>query len=586
MEIPKGLKDAVIENRLVFFIGAGLSSCLGFPDWTTLTKKIIQNLSANRTETNYKDFEKILDNGYMSPIEVLDVLKKLSIHNDGYIRKFLKKEIGERKINSEFLSNYKILGNIGSRFITTNYDKVIESAFPDFPVAINNRNSELASSLSRICYIIKAHGCITDVKDCLLYSDDYEQAYNEKSSILYVLKSIFTRDIVLFIGFGMTDPYVCSLLDGIDSAFESNQEKHFLLVVKKQEKEFGFCEQLYLTSWEELPAFLRNLEKIKNEKKTEPLLTPNDITTQLAGGQGSFLRRRCRVIPRGTSDIFKEFMNGFCSGKIVPAQRQKDDREVIQHLDHFEKILATAAHCEYLGNTEAMEKVLTAQPPFTDIEQEACRRLYLAIAKEKLAHPEEQATMSKLESARENLLWILKFSTARNFHLAAQFNLALCEEKSGNYELCHYERFFDVTTELVGVERLRDKAVCNHLISSIRNGTPFHEYDLLKASLEYEYENFPVGYTKTFLMRNLLEEEPLSKDDCNLILERCRNGIDKNSFVAILSALAAQAVHQPEIISIIKCERDSLSVKEEVFTVMKHLRKLDHLLGSVVGGVD
>ncbi len=67
----KRIKDAIQNDTLVIFVGAGLSKRFGLPDWKKLVHDVI-------TEINNKDYIpliKLLESGVMKPIDVLEVIK-------------------------------------------------------------------------------------------------------------------------------------------------------------------------------------------------------------------------------------------------------------------------------------------------------------------------------------------------------------------------------------------------------------------------------------------------------------------------------------------------------------------------------
>jgi hypothetical protein len=117
LTIPNELSKAIINNKLILFLGAGISINESLPSW----KKIVENLLDNQDCDIEKasSFKAALSDDVMSPLEILEKIKK----HRKYVLESFEKNLNIENSESEI---FKMLGNISKRFITTNFDKLIE----------------------------------------------------------------------------------------------------------------------------------------------------------------------------------------------------------------------------------------------------------------------------------------------------------------------------------------------------------------------------------------------------------------------------------------------------------------------------
>ena len=82
------IKDAIKNNSLVLFVGAGMSIPFGFPNWTKLILNILENIK----EKSAFNFSYHIDCG--DSIDVFKVLDELEYHNyNAKVKKALYNEI-------------------------------------------------------------------------------------------------------------------------------------------------------------------------------------------------------------------------------------------------------------------------------------------------------------------------------------------------------------------------------------------------------------------------------------------------------------------------------------------------------------
>lgn len=136
----------------------------------------------------------------------------------------------KEEMRDELAELKKVRKNIGS-VITTNYDKLIEDVFGFEPLV---GNDILLSNPYGSVY--KIHGCCIDSSKVIITEDDYSK-FNDKYELIRAqLLSIFIHNPIIFLGYGIGDENIKSLLKTIFTYVEPNSEdaerirNNFLLV--------------------------------------------------------------------------------------------------------------------------------------------------------------------------------------------------------------------------------------------------------------------------------------------------------------------------------------------------------------------
>lgn len=201
---------------------------------TVLEEKFNQALSQDR---NGK-FKEINDTFYRE-MEKDNNLSRFKI----YISKKLG-ELNYRECKLDEIAEFKkARKNIGS-VITTNYDHLIEEIF-DFQSLVGN--DILLSNPYGSVY--KIHGCCNDPEKLIITKDDYNKFNNKYELIRAQLLSIFIHNPIIFMGYGIGDENIKSLLKTIFTYVEPNSEdanrirNNFLLVEYEESSEsHDICE--------------------------------------------------------------------------------------------------------------------------------------------------------------------------------------------------------------------------------------------------------------------------------------------------------------------------------------------------------
>lgn len=264
MTIPFEIKEAIHKNKLVIFIGSGFSRSAGLPTWGDLVKEMLED---NKEKINGAEiYIKNIEAEILTPLEVLEKLKKN--HKKTIYESF------ERTLNKKIKSDtHAKLSSISRKIITTNYDKLIESNSNDIDVIDHTSDYNLTKIDEKDSYILKIHGDISRMDECVVFESDYEDLYAGETLAKYQLGKIFSNSNCLFMGFSFNDPYVENLFRKISDLYAGYGPSHFWLTTS--EIEFDGIQKLKINNHSEVTNFIDNLVEIK--KTPAPLL---DKTTE------------------------------------------------------------------------------------------------------------------------------------------------------------------------------------------------------------------------------------------------------------------------------------------------------------------
>lgn len=111
--------------------------------------------------------------------------------------------------------------NIGG-IITTNWDMLLESIFPDYKTYIG-QDELILENPQWIAEIYKIHGCASKPQSLVLTSSDYK-TFNKKSKYLASkLTTMFMEHPVIFLGYSMSDPNIVSILKSLSLCLNTKQ---------------------------------------------------------------------------------------------------------------------------------------------------------------------------------------------------------------------------------------------------------------------------------------------------------------------------------------------------------------------------
>jgi len=252
--LPERLKEDILNDKVVLFIGAGVSKSLGYPTWVEFSKFAINKL---QEEGYINHFEKEELKKIQDPKEILSLFDNIcprtgSCSNKFYTDKFEMKSLDITPYENDIKDNlYYLLTDkiFGWKFITTNIDKEIvkAKAYHKYKhlqslVDIKNGesttisfhqvfNSELQKTVSFDPSftdidnnIVFLHGIVDDVENTIFTTKDYLRTYfNQGSKEQIFLQNVFENYTVLFVGYGLSEFSI------LESIVNSSSRTHYSL---------------------------------------------------------------------------------------------------------------------------------------------------------------------------------------------------------------------------------------------------------------------------------------------------------------------------------------------------------------------
>ncbi len=294
-EVPKQIIDAVNNNKLAVFIGAGVSRLLGSAGWDKLALDLI-NTCFEKKIINYREYDSLIQ--LKDPKKIITIcyhLLKKSDNEEIYyetLKNAIKADID--RLNSQNI--YDEIYRLRALFITTNIDSHFHNYFEQINIVFKENEFTIFNINRNKLYHI--HGCLEKDRNSIIFTvPDYIKRYNEETFKRF-LEKIFEEYTVLFLGYGLEE---FELLDFLITKYnrqsDSKEIKHFILlpfyrgeenilsferyyynsmgieVIPYEKDEKGY-EQLYevLKKWSEeinqvstyLDETYKNLEKLAN----------------------------------------------------------------------------------------------------------------------------------------------------------------------------------------------------------------------------------------------------------------------------------------------------------------------------------
>lgn len=269
--INQDLINKINQNEIVIFVGAGLSINAGLPNWNGLIENILDGISSK--EPKSEKLKNALVDEILSPIEVLNRISTFREDAIGILEKSIRSFD-----NCLPLVTHSQIGQLSNYIITTNYDNLIEKALTSFEVISYSNNYKVAHLSSYEKYIFKIHGDIHEPDKCVLFPEEYNKLYSEgEKSSTFELKKIVSDKSILFIGFGMNDPYISYVFDFIDKLYSGFNPDHYIITTDKSRQWPKKINPIYLDSYATLETFLKNLIK----EKTNAVQNQVDIKKEI-----------------------------------------------------------------------------------------------------------------------------------------------------------------------------------------------------------------------------------------------------------------------------------------------------------------
>lgn len=327
------LKTAITTGKLIPLVGAGVSMSIKdnngdsvFPSWI----KLLQNAAMLLNTEDAELVNQAIEAGML--LDAAQEAKKHLLGNRWY--QFLESQFNPDliKCDSSSFELPKALWQLSNRFITLNYDNVLEHTSEASNTKIITNSSSVMLNTFRSTtepkMIWHLHGHIDNPEELILTFDSYEHFYVEKQyqAAMLVLKSVLATQSLLFVGCSLRDAELLAELSKQFELFAGNTEVHFALVHQKEERLI----KLKLKD-------IKNIEILTFSDFGQPLVdTINEIASLKA------------VIP--------QLENTPTSKTLAKIVNQPNQQQIAY--------LSAKPFGETLGDFTAVEKALKNKPPY------------------------------------------------------------------------------------------------------------------------------------------------------------------------------------------------------------------------------
>lgn len=208
-EIQKAQED----DRLVIFVGAGVSKNSGIPSWWELIKKFADELGYSRCDVckkrtadcpskDCKDQFEYTREEFLRIPEYYYQQDSSENHADyyGVIQSALRSNNDSNPIDDEIFSVFP------RHIITTNYDPLLEKSHSanSLLYSVVTQDSDLLAEASDR-YIIKMHGDLEKTETIVLKESDYIKYEQEHPLISTFIKSLLVNHTFVFLGYSLND---------------------------------------------------------------------------------------------------------------------------------------------------------------------------------------------------------------------------------------------------------------------------------------------------------------------------------------------------------------------------------------------
>ena len=194
------------QQRLVVFMGAGVSASAGLPTWGQLLDQLAVDAGFSEPER-----QRMRDLGPLDRAQL--VAQRLGPDPEALGRHVQRAlDVGEVVA----LSHALLAGVPVREFITTNYDDCFERAAAAIARDVATLPYSPASGAQR--WLLKMHGCVNAPRDIVLTWQDYAR-YAERSAALGgIVQAMLITKHMLFVGFSLDDDNFRRIVDHVRRA--------------------------------------------------------------------------------------------------------------------------------------------------------------------------------------------------------------------------------------------------------------------------------------------------------------------------------------------------------------------------------
>lgn len=258
------------SNRLVLFLGAGVSRDADLPDWDSLLAAIAVSVGMSAEEVER-----------LRSLDARDRARLLE-RRAGSRERFVALLEGELA-QERFGLTHALLASLGvEASVTTNFDRLYERAC-ELPKRPETKPKVLPYEIADDArpWLLKLHGDLGR-PDVVITRADYLGLARQRSALFGIVQALLVTRHLLFVGYSMSDEDFHTLVDEIDSAIESDIPTHL-----------GTALVLSDPLWGELWSGTVDIERVGGSSDTSDnartLQILLDLTNSLAADESSHL---------------------------------------------------------------------------------------------------------------------------------------------------------------------------------------------------------------------------------------------------------------------------------------------------------
>jgi len=209
------------KEDIILFIGSGFSLKAGAPSVQkiieVLNKEAGTDLSKETESQTLRNITEKFVNEYGDRNEIISILQKLF------------------SFTPSDTNNQKLLARIPHihTIFTTNYDTLIEDAYPKEERTVITNNKSCAYDNTSVC-VYKVHGDISSMNDpdnIVITDSDYKGYFkNENFNLIWEhLKLSFVKKHVVFIGYSLEDDNILDIIKTVRDCIGNNMKQLFII---------------------------------------------------------------------------------------------------------------------------------------------------------------------------------------------------------------------------------------------------------------------------------------------------------------------------------------------------------------------